>query len=66
MLFFSNFLLLILACFQITKGGKADGRGICAGDSLLAINDQSTEGMTHIEAQNSIKRSETLKLNLKR
>jgi C-terminal processing protease CtpA/Prc len=52
--------------FQITSGGKADGKGICSGDSLIAINGQSTEGMTHIEAQNAIKRSQTLKLNLNR
>ncbi|XP_028407501.1 PDZ and LIM domain protein 5-like [Dendronephthya gigantea] len=53
-----------LAIQSITAGGKADSRGICSGDSLSAINGQSTEGMTHIEAQNAIKRSQTLKLSL--
>ena len=52
--------------FQITPGGKASSKGLCAGDNLVAINGQSTEGMTHLEAQNAIKRSQTLKLNLNR
>ena len=32
----------------------------------MAINGENTEGMIHLEAQNAIKRSQTLKLNLKR
>ena len=59
-------LMLCLSLFQITPGGKASSKGIYAGDNLMAINGQSTEGMTHLEAQNAIKRSQTLKLNLNR
>lgn len=55
-----------LAIQSVTGGSKADGKGICAGDYLMAINGENTDKMTHLEAQNAIKRSQSLNLSLKR
>lgn len=40
---------------QVTAGSKAAQGDICPGDIILAINGESTEVMTHMEAQNRIK-----------
>lgn len=40
---------------QITPGSKAAQSDLCPGDIILAINGDSTELMTHMEAQNRIK-----------
>lgn len=40
---------------QVTPGSKAAQGDLCPGDIILAINGDSTELMTHMEAQNRIK-----------
>ncbi|NXF06391.1 PDLI4 protein, partial [Smithornis capensis] len=40
---------------QINPGSKAAMADLCPGDVILAINGESTEHMTHLEAQNKIK-----------
>ncbi|XP_072301775.1 PDZ and LIM domain protein 4 isoform X2 [Eucyclogobius newberryi] len=44
-----------LTVSRVTAGGKAALGDLCAGDTILAINGDSTETMTHMEAQNRIK-----------
>ncbi|XP_041049064.1 PDZ and LIM domain protein 7 isoform X3 [Carcharodon carcharias] len=44
-----------LTMSRITPGGKADLANVGLGDTVLSINGESTEGMTHLEAQNKIK-----------
>jgi len=39
----------------VTPGSKAAQADLCIGDMILAIDGESTEGMTHLEAQNKIK-----------
>ncbi|KGL72544.1 PDZ and LIM domain protein 4, partial [Tinamus guttatus] len=39
----------------INPGSKAAMANLCPGDIILAINGESTENMTHLEAQNKIK-----------
>ncbi|POI23491.1 hypothetical protein CIB84_012760, partial [Bambusicola thoracicus] len=39
----------------INPGSKAALANLCPGDIILAINGESTEAMTHLEAQNKIK-----------
>ncbi|KFU92296.1 PDZ and LIM domain protein 4, partial [Chaetura pelagica] len=39
----------------INPGSKAAMANLCPGDVILAINGESTENMTHLEAQNKIK-----------
>lgn len=57
---------LVLTCFllcklkscyilQVTPGSKAAQANLCMGDMILAIDGESTEHMTHLEAQNKIK-----------
>ncbi len=41
--------------FQVTPGSKSAQADLCLGDMILAIDGESTEGMTHLEAQNKIK-----------
>lgn len=41
--------------FQVTPGSKAAQADLCMGDMILAIDGESTDGMTHLEAQNKIK-----------
>ena len=40
---------------QITPGSKAAQGNLVQGDIIVAIDGVSTEGMTHLEAQNKIK-----------
>jgi len=40
---------------QITPGSKAAQGNLIQGDVIVAIDGVSTEGMTHLEAQNKIK-----------
>ncbi|KAJ8276202.1 hypothetical protein COCON_G00079540 [Conger conger] len=44
-----------LTISRITPGSKAALSDLCPGDTLLAINGDNTETMTHMEAQNRIK-----------
>ncbi|KAI1902937.1 hypothetical protein AGOR_G00021440 [Albula goreensis] len=44
-----------LTISRITPGSKAAQGDLCPGDTILAINGDSTETMTHMEAQNKIK-----------
>ncbi|XP_020773565.1 PDZ and LIM domain protein 4 [Boleophthalmus pectinirostris] len=44
-----------LTVSRVTAGSKAALGDLCAGDTILAINGESTENMTHMEAQNRIK-----------
>lgn len=48
---------------QITPSSKAASGNLNQGDIITAIDGVSTEGMTHLEAQNKIKAA-TAKLNL--
>ncbi|XP_042363670.1 LIM domain-binding protein 3b isoform X2 [Plectropomus leopardus] len=52
-----------LTISRITPGSKAVGVSLAQGDIISAIDGVSTEGMTHLEAQNKIK-SATSKLAL--
>lgn len=40
---------------QISPGSKAAQGNLVQGDIIVAIDGVSTEGMTHLEAQNKIK-----------
>ncbi|XP_046876463.1 PDZ and LIM domain protein 4 [Hypomesus transpacificus] len=44
-----------LTISRVTPGSKAALGDLCPGDTILAINGDSTETMTHMEAQNRIK-----------
>ncbi|GCB65215.1 hypothetical protein scyTo_0007674 [Scyliorhinus torazame] len=44
-----------LSMSRITPGGKAELANVGLGDTVLSINGENTEGMTHLEAQNKIK-----------
>lgn len=44
-----------LVCLQVHAGSKAALADLCPGDLIQAINGESTELMTHLEAQNRIK-----------
>lgn len=44
-----------LTVSRVTPGSKAAVANLCIGDQIIAIDGESTEGMTHIEAQNKIK-----------
>ncbi|OXB76685.1 UNVERIFIED_CONTAM: hypothetical protein H355_008724 [Colinus virginianus] len=44
-----------LTISRINPGSKAALANLCPGDIILAINGESTEAMTHLEAQNKIK-----------
>lgn len=48
-----NVCLCVLC--QITAGSKAAQGNLVQGDIIVAIDGVSTEGMTHLEAQNKIK-----------
>ncbi|ETE62549.1 PDZ and LIM domain protein 4, partial [Ophiophagus hannah] len=45
----------VLKLFKINPGSKAALANLCPGDVILSINGDSTENMTHLEAQNKIK-----------
>lgn len=56
-----------LTISRLTDGGKAAKAGISTGDMVLSIDGVSTEGMTHLEAQNKIKAcTGSVKMNLQR
>ncbi|XP_028407500.1 PDZ and LIM domain protein 7-like isoform X2 [Dendronephthya gigantea] len=56
-----------LSIARVTPGGKADLQGILEGDFIDEINQESTEHLVHLDAQNLIKSSkDTLKLRLVR
>ncbi|XP_048086077.1 PDZ and LIM domain protein 4 [Alosa alosa] len=44
-----------LTISRITAGSKAALGELCPGDTILAINGESTDALTHMEAQNRIK-----------
>ncbi|KAF7206320.1 PDZ and LIM domain protein 4 [Nothobranchius furzeri] len=44
-----------LTISRVTPGSKAALSDLCPGDTILAINGDSTEHMTHMDAQNRIK-----------
>lgn len=44
-----------LTISRVTPGSKAAQGDLCPGDTILAINGDATEHMTHMEAQNKIK-----------
>uniref|UniRef100_A0A8C1Y7V7 PDZ and LIM domain 1 (elfin) n=1 Tax=Cyprinus carpio TaxID=7962 RepID=A0A8C1Y7V7_CYPCA len=44
-----------LTISRVTPGSKAAQADLCIGDMILAIDGESTEGMTHLQAQNKIK-----------
>uniref|UniRef100_A0A3B4G4M8 PDZ and LIM domain protein 4 n=1 Tax=Pundamilia nyererei TaxID=303518 RepID=A0A3B4G4M8_9CICH len=44
-----------LTVSRVTPGSKAAQGDLCPGDTILAINGDATEHMTHMEAQNKIK-----------
>ncbi|XP_034041267.1 PDZ and LIM domain protein 1 [Thalassophryne amazonica] len=44
-----------LTISRVTPGGKAAEASLCIGDMILAIDGESTEKMTHLQAQNKIK-----------
>uniref|UniRef100_A0A8C6TNX7 PDZ domain-containing protein n=1 Tax=Neogobius melanostomus TaxID=47308 RepID=A0A8C6TNX7_9GOBI len=44
-----------LTISRVTDGGKAAKAKMCVGDLVVSINGISTDGMTHLEAQNKIK-----------
>ncbi|NXF34538.1 PDLI4 protein, partial [Nyctibius bracteatus] len=44
-----------LTISRINPGSKAAMANLCPGDVILAINGESTDNMTHLEAQNKIK-----------
>lgn len=51
---FKSLICLFLA-FQLNDGGKAARANVGIGDVVLTIDGISTDGMTHLEAQNKIK-----------
>ncbi|KAI7805323.1 PDZ and LIM domain protein 1 [Triplophysa rosa] len=44
-----------LTISRVTPGSKAAQANLCIGDMILSIDGESTDGMTHLEAQNKIK-----------
>ncbi|KAA0717973.1 LIM domain protein 1 C-terminal [Triplophysa tibetana] len=44
-----------LTISRVTPGSKAAQSNLCIGDMILSIDGESTDGMTHLEAQNKIK-----------
>nr|XP_014348637.1 PREDICTED: PDZ and LIM domain protein 5-like [Latimeria chalumnae] len=66
-----NFFLLFfvgpLSLSRLTDGGKAAVANVSVGDLVLSIGGISTEGMTHLEAQNMIKAcTDSLNLTLQK
>lgn len=52
---YSTFSFTVLVIFQLNDGGKAARAHVGIGDVVLTIDGISTDGMTHLEAQNKIK-----------
>ncbi|KAI5625078.1 PDZ and LIM domain protein 1, partial [Silurus asotus] len=44
-----------LTVSRVTPGSKAAQANLCIGDTIIAIDGEPTDGMTHLEAQNKIK-----------
>ncbi|XP_067899893.1 PDZ and LIM domain protein 4-like isoform X2 [Heterodontus francisci] len=44
-----------LTISRVTPGSKASSANLCPGDVIMAINEDSTENMNHLDAQNKIK-----------
>ncbi|XP_072446671.1 PDZ and LIM domain protein 4-like [Chiloscyllium punctatum] len=44
-----------LTISRVTPGSKASSANLCPGDVIVAINEDSTENMNHLDAQNKIK-----------
>ncbi|TSK22699.1 PDZ and LIM domain protein 1 [Bagarius yarrelli] len=44
-----------LTISRVTPGSKAAQANLCIGDTIVAIDGEPAEGMTHLEAQNKIK-----------
>ncbi|XP_051870734.1 PDZ and LIM domain protein 4-like [Pristis pectinata] len=44
-----------LTISRVTPGSKASSANLCPGDIIVAINEDSTENMNHLDAQNKIK-----------
>ena len=58
-------LYAFILLFKVTPGGKADLQGILEGDLIDEINNEPTEHLVHLDAQNLIKSSkDILKLGL--
>ena len=49
-------------CLQVTPGGKADRAGLKAGDVILAINNNETAKLSHLDAQSQVKSSTSMLL----
>ena len=59
--------MFLFLLFKVTPGGKADLQGILEGDLIDEINNETTEHLVHLDAQNLIKSSKgNLKLRLVR
>nr|XP_008177338.2 PDZ and LIM domain protein 5 isoform X19 [Chrysemys picta bellii] len=62
-----NMPLTISRCLKLNDGGKAARAQVGIGDVVLTIDGTSTDGMTHLEAQNKIKAcTGNLNMNLQR
>ncbi|XP_041032242.1 PDZ and LIM domain protein 1 isoform X2 [Carcharodon carcharias] len=44
-----------LTISRITPGSKAEAAKLCVGDVIVSINGETTDGMTHLDAQSKIK-----------
>ncbi len=56
-----------ISLLKVTPGGKADLQGILEGDLIDEINNEPSEHLVHLDAQNIIKSSkDSLKLRLVR
>jgi len=42
---------------QVTPGSKAAVRGIASGDYVLEVNGDSSDNMTHFDAQDAVRRA---------
>ena len=48
---------ILSVCSQVTAGGRAAQGGLAEGDYILAINEQPTDLLKHLEAQQIIKKA---------
>ena len=52
---------------QVTPGSKADFAGIKSGDYILEVNGDSSDNMSHFDAQDAVRRAgQNLDLHLQR
>ena len=49
------YYMLYYCILQVSPGSKAAEADLCIGDTILAIDGESTGFMTHLQAQNKIK-----------